>query len=316
MLPDLKRLKQENVSILSSLIDSKANVLMTVPTPYAQLIQKFDQLAHIDQEHASGRLAAMRLFVSGSAALSEPAFKRWRVISTHSILERYGMSEVGMALSNPYRGERVASSVGFPLPSVDCAIMTEDRLVMVDENTDAHKTYEGVLHLKGPSVFRGYWGREDNFKQSIREDGTFATGDQVRLTQGRCYILGRDGRHVFKSEGEKVSALKVENAIQSSFDGFSCAVVGIDAPCWGQRVVCAVEMEGDRETTLPHVSEVKKILKTKLANFEVPKNFVVMKRLPRNALGKIQKEKIRAIIMQSVLTEGHDCWHPLTEVVK
>jgi malonyl-CoA/methylmalonyl-CoA synthetase len=162
--------------------------------------------------------------VSGSAALPASTLQRWKEISGHTLLERYGMTEIGMALSNPLRGESVPGSVGTPLPSVEVQLVGENGMPVAPGTA-------GEIEVRGPSVFTEYWGKPD-----ATRDGWFRTGDTAVVENGVYRILGRTNIEILKTGGHKVSTLEIEEALREHPAVAECAVVGVLDPEWGERV--------------------------------------------------------------------------------
>ena len=172
--------------------------------------------------------------MSGSAALPVQTLERWREITGHTLLERYGMTEIGMALSNPLDGERRPGFVGTPLPGVDVRLVDESGRVVPDGTP-------GELEVRGPTVFREYWQRPDETRAAFR-DGWFRTGDMAVLEDGSYRLLGRTSVDIIKTGGFKVSALEIEEMLRTHPAIAECAVVGIADEEWGERVSAAVEL--------------------------------------------------------------------------
>ncbi len=182
-------------------------LFMAVPTVYRRLIDAWEGAGEDEREAMSEGCRRMRLMVSGSAALPVDTLERWRELSGHTLLERYGMTEIGMALSNPLEGERVPGHVGRPLPGVRVRVVDDgEREVGVGE--------PGELHVRGPGVFREYWERPDATREAFA-DGWFRTGDRVVETGRGFRILGRESVDIIKSGGEKISALEVEEVLRT-----------------------------------------------------------------------------------------------------
>ena len=175
--------------------------------------------------------------VSGSAALPVPVLERWRELSGHTLLERYGMTEIGMGLSNPYRGERIPGSVGMPLPGVEVRLVDEEGAAISDDEP-------GEIQVKGPTVFLEYWDRPEDTDAAFTSDGWFRTGDTAVVEEGRYRILGRSSVDILKTGGEKVSALEIEDVLLGHEAISEAAVVGVDDPEWGQRVVAVLVASG------------------------------------------------------------------------
>jgi malonyl-CoA/methylmalonyl-CoA synthetase len=228
--------------------------------------------------------AALRLMVSGSAALPVPVLERWRELSGHTLLERYGMTEIGMALSNPYDGERLPGSVGLPLPGVEVRLANEDDLPVPAGEA-------GEIQVLGPNVFLEYWEHPEATAAASTEDGWFRTGDTAIIENGRFRILGRTSVDILKTGGEKVSALEIEEVLLGHEAVSEAAVVGVDDPEWGDRVVAVV---------VPRVSiepeDLREWVRDRLAPHKVPKQFHFVEALPRNALGKTMKPEVVEMI--------------------
>jgi malonyl-CoA/methylmalonyl-CoA synthetase len=222
--------------------------------------------------------------VSGSAALPVSTLERWEEITGQRLLERYGMTEIGMGLSNPLHGERVAGSVGSPLPSVQARLVGEDG----DPVSDGAP---GEIEVAGPGVFREYWGKPDATEAGFRE-GWFRTGDVAILEDGRYRILGRQSVDIIKTGGYKVSALEVESALLQHDEISECAVVGVADEEWGERVAAVIVTAAEGELTLAALREWGK---TRLAVYKVPSLLRVQEGLPRNVMGKVQKPAVRAL---------------------
>jgi malonyl-CoA/methylmalonyl-CoA synthetase len=216
--------------------------------------------------------------VSGSAALPVSTLQRWKEISGHTLLERYGMTETGMALSNPLRGERVPGSVGKPLPSV------EVRLVEAPGKPVAPET-PGEIEVRGPGVFVEYWARPDATRDAFR-DGWFRTGDTAVVENGIYRILGRTNIDILKTGGHKLSALEIEEALRQHPAIADCAVVGVPDPEWGERVAAAVVLNHGDALDLHSLRTWAREL---LTAHKLPSRLLVLDALPRNAMGKVMK---------------------------
>jgi malonyl-CoA/methylmalonyl-CoA synthetase len=222
--------------------------------------------------------------VSGSAALPVSILQRWKEISGHTLLERYGMTEVGMALSNPVRGDRVPGSVGTPLPGV------EVRIVGDDANPVPSGT-PGEIEVRGPNVFEEYWGQPDATRDAFR-DGWFRTGDTAVVEGGLYRILGRTNVDILKTGGHKVSALEIEEALRAHPAVRECAVVGVPDQDWGERVAAAVVLHDGVALDL---SSLRAWTKESLAPHKLPSRLLVLDALPRNAMGKVMKPALVAM---------------------
>jgi malonyl-CoA/methylmalonyl-CoA synthetase len=254
-------------------------LFMAVPTVYSRLISTWELFSSESRERASSGAAKMRLMVSGSAALPVSVLERWKTITGHVLLERYGMTEIGMALSNPLHGERIPGHVGRPLPGVEVRIVDEKSRVPVSDGQS------GELQVKGPGVFLEYWRRPDATKASF-SDGWFCTGDVVVVEQGIYRILGRNSVDIIKTGGYKVSAVEIEGALLEHPVVDQCAVVGLPDEEWGQRVAAAVVLKSGEQLRL---EELRTWAKQTLAPYKVPTRLLVLDDLPRNAVGKVIK---------------------------
>lgn len=274
------------------LATGELTLYMAVPTIYVRLIAAWEEASEADRRAFSAGARHLRLMVSGSAALPVPVLERWRRLTGHTLLERYGMSEIGMALSNPLDGERLAGTVGRPLPGVE--------LRLVDaEGREVDDGEPGEVEVRGPMVFREYWQRPEATGDAFR-DGWFRTGDMaVRggdQPEGVYRLLGRSSVDILKSGGEKISALEIEAVLREHPAIRDCAVVGLPDPEWGQRVAVAIEavaIEGaglDLET--PDLETLRDWCKSRLAVYKIPSRLLNVDALPRNALGKVQKPAV------------------------
>jgi malonyl-CoA/methylmalonyl-CoA synthetase len=256
----------------------RATVFMGVPTLYVRMLA----------EPGLDRVACrnMRLFISGSAPMLVETFEAWRERTGHTILERYGMSETAMLTSNPYRardGERRGGTVGFPLPGVELRIRDDHgRPLGIDE--------VGGIEVRGPNVFSGYWRMPEKTRDEFAEDGWFRTGDVGKVDErGYVTIVGRS-KDLIISGGFNVYPAEVEAALNELPGVAESAVVGVPHADFGEAVVAVVVakpgvvLDGD---------SLVATLKAKMANFKVPKALFVAAELPRNAMGKVQKNLLR-----------------------
>ena len=256
-------------------------LFMAVPTIYHKLIAAWEAAPPQRRQTWSGGCAHMRLMVSGSAALPVRTLERWREISGHTLLERYGMTEFGMALSNPLVGERRPGSVGTPLPGVEVRLVAED-------GTPVGPGTSGELEVRGPGVFLEYWRRPEATAAAFR-GGWFRTGDVAVVEDDAYRMLGRASVDIIKTGGYKISALEVEEVLRTHPAIAECAVVGVDDAEWGERVCAAVELAPGSRLTLP---DLRAWAKERLAPYKVPRALSVVPALPRNALGKVVKPEV------------------------
>ncbi len=256
-------------------------LFMAVPTIYHKLIAAWEAAPPERRREWSAGCGRMRLMVSGSAALPVRTLERWREISGHTLLERYGMTEIGMALSNPLRGERRPGFVGTPLPSVEVRLVDE-RGAPVAPGTPAE------VQVRGPTVFLEYWQRPEATAAAF-QDGWFRTGDVAQFEGGSYRILGRSSVDIIKTGGYKISALEIEEVLRTHPAVAECAVVGVEDVEWGERVCAAVELAPACDLTLP---QLQGWVKERLAPYKVPRALSVVRALPRNALGKVMKPEV------------------------
>ncbi|MEX1035803.1 MAG: malonyl-CoA synthase [Sneathiella sp.] len=253
----------------------KATVFMGVPTFYVRLLAESGFTKDVCRN--------MRLFTAGSAPLLEETFNAFRKRTGHVILERYGMTEAGMITSNPYDGERKAGTVGFPLDN-DVRIADEEGHVLADGEI-------GILEIKGPNVFKGYWRMPEKTASEFRADGYFITGDMTQKGEDGYYrIVGRS-KDLIISGGYNVYPKEIESFIDEMPGVGESAVVGRPHPDFGEAVVAFIVPDG----SVPGLSgeDVSAFIKEKLANFKVPKQVFIVDDLPRNTMGKVQKNQLR-----------------------
>ncbi len=259
----------------------KLTVFMAVPTIYLRLISSWEAASVERRREMSLAAGKLRLMVSGSAALPVPVLERWRAIGGHTLLERYGMTEIGMALSNSYGGERLPGCVGKPLPGVEVQLVNEQGELLGEG-------VPGEIEVKGPSVFREYWNRPDATREAFRE-GWFRTGDTAVVEKGVYRILGRTSIDILKSGGHKLSALEIEEALLGHPAIGECAVVGIPDEEWGQRVAAMVVLRAGTELEL---DSLRTWARDRMAPYKMPSVLKVVEALPRNAMGKTVKSEV------------------------
>mmetsp|Transcript_47177 Transcript_47177/g.119384 ORF Transcript_47177/g.119384 Transcript_47177/m.119384 type:complete len:575 (+) Transcript_47177:61-1785(+) len=278
-----------------------------VPTIYVKFTQHLEKLDAQKREdiHQGLRNPTMRYMVSGSAALPVPTMKSWAEISGHVLLERYGMTEIGMGLSNKIDGTRYPGCVGWPLPSVE---------VKVDE--------DGSILIKGPCLFKEYYKREEATKKEFTEDGWFRTGDNVQVggapeemkamqddalavesatkrpktdtteaaapeLESIFKIMGRSSVDIIKSGGYKISALEIESVLLQHPKIKECAVIGKPDETWGEKVMAVCIVDGELG-----IKELRDWGKELMATYKVPQELVIVAELPRNQMGKLEKNKL------------------------
>lgn len=269
--------------VWQSFAEEQPTLFMAVPTIYRRLIEVWQEAPAEQRQLWSAAAGRLRLMVSGSAALPQPTFERWREITGHTLLERYGMSEIGMALSNPLDGERRPGTVGRPLHGV------EARRVGSGGGVAASDSEPAELEIRGPAVFREYWRRPQASAESFRADGFFKTGDVAVVEDGYYRLLGRSSVDILKTGGEKVSALEIEDACRNHPAIKDIAIVGLPDETWGQCVAAAIELEPGHSLDL---EALRGWAKERLATYKVPRRLLVVDSLPRNVLGKVQKPRV------------------------
>jgi malonyl-CoA/methylmalonyl-CoA synthetase len=255
---------------------ARATVMMGVPTFYTRLLQN-PALSKETTRH-------MRLFISGSAPLLADTHREWAARTGHAVLERYGMTETNMNTSNPYDGDRVAGAVGHPLPGVSVRV--------TDPETGKQLAPEtiGMIEVKGPNVFRGYWRMPEKTKSEFRDDGFFITGDLGKIdNKGYVHIVGR-GKDLVISGGFNVYPKEIESEIDAMPGVVESAVIGVPHSDFGEGVT-AVVVAGKGAAV--NEASVLKALDGRLAKFKMPKRVFIVDDLPRNAMGKVQKNILR-----------------------
>jgi malonyl-CoA/methylmalonyl-CoA synthetase len=261
----------------------RVNVFMAVPTIYFKLINYFENLREEEQIEITSILQKFRLMVSGSAALPVSVMEKWHNISGHYLLERYGMTEIGMAISNPYGGERRAGHIGQALPGVEVRICNEsDEIIPFDQ--------PGEIQVKGANVFREYWGKPEPTKKAFTKDGWFKTGDIAVMEDGYFKILGRDSVDIIKSGGYKISALEIEENLRR-FPGIKdCSVIGIPDEEWGEIVAAAVLITENID-----LDKLNMWMRERMPAYKTPRKYKILEDLPRNAMGKVTKNELKKI---------------------
>lgn len=255
---------------------ARATVLMGVPTFYTRLLQN-PALSRETTKH-------MRLFISGSAPLLAETHREWSARTGHAVLERYGMTETNMNTSNPYDGERVPGAVGFPLPGVSV------RVTEPETGKELPREEIGMIEVKGPNVFKGYWRMPEKTKSEFRPDGFFITGDLGKIDdKGYVHILGR-GKDLVISGGFNVYPKEIESEIDAMPGVIESAVIGVPHADFGEGVTAVLVCNKSADVT---EAAVLKALDGRLAKFKMPKRVFVVDELPRNTMGKVQKNVLR-----------------------
>jgi malonyl-CoA/methylmalonyl-CoA synthetase len=253
----------------------RSTVFMGVPTYYVRLLA--------DPSFNQDVCRNMRLFVSGSAPLLIDTFNEFRRRTGHTILERYGMTETAMLASNPYDGKRIGGTVGLPLPEVSVRVVKENGAACASEEI-------GDVQAKGPNVFKGYWRMAEKTAEEFTSDGYFKTGDVGKFdADGYLSIVGRS-KDLIISGGYNVYPKEIELVIDEIDGVLESAVIGVPHPDYGEAVTAVIVAEPKTDLV---EAEIIATLKTKIANFKIPKRIYFLPDLPRNAMGKVQKNVLR-----------------------
>jgi malonyl-CoA/methylmalonyl-CoA synthetase len=278
-------------TIVKRVASDAYTVFMAVPTIYVKLIEALESLPDADRTPIVDGFAKMRLMVSGSAALPASVHEAWTLLTTQRLLERYGMTEIGMALSNPYLGERRPGAVGQPLPGVEIRLVSESGEEITDDNTS------GEIQVRGANVFLEYWNRAEATSESF-QDGWFRTGDIAVLETGYYRIMGRNSVDIIKSGGYKLSALEIEAALLDHPSISECAVVGIPDETWGESVAAAIVL---RPNTILDLDALRVWCKDRISPYKIPRTIHCIDTLPRNAMGKVTKPAVRELLADLAL---------------
>ena len=254
----------------------EATSMMGVPTFYTRLLS--------DDRLTQDAVSNMRVFISGSAPLLAETHSQFESKTGHRILERYGMTETNMNTTNPYEGERRAGTVGFPLSGVE--------LKITDPETGKAlpKGEIGLIEVRGENVFQGYWNMPEKTKEDLREDGFFITGDLAKYdADGYVTIVGRQ-KDLIISGGFNVYPKEIETVLDDQADVKESAVVGLEHPDFGEGVVAFVVMQEWAEV---NEDQLIAALGQELAKYKTPKRIIALEELPRNTMGKVQKNVLR-----------------------
>lgn len=253
-----------------------ATTMMGVPTFYTRLLN--------DARFTQGLASHMRLFVSGSAPLLAETHIQFEKRSGHRILERYGMTETNMNTSNPYDGERRAGTVGFPLPGIELKITAPDTGELLPQGQ------VGQIEVRGPNVFKGYWQMPEKTAAELREDGFFITGDLGKIDEdGYVHIVGRN-KDLIISGGYNIYPKEVELLLDDQPGVLESAVIGVPHPDYGETVLGVIVPKND---ATPDIEKIMAAARQSLASFKLPRKLVVLEKLPRNTMGKVQKNILR-----------------------
>jgi malonyl-CoA/methylmalonyl-CoA synthetase len=270
--------------IFEAFAKGKINVFMAVPTIYFKLIAHYEGLDKSEQQQITETLTKFRLMVSGSAALPVTVMEKWKTISNHTLLERYGMTEIGMGISNPYADERKAGYIGKPLEGV--------KVRLVDENNVLVKRNQaGEIQIKSKSVFKEYWNKPEATQKAFTDDGWFKTGDVAVIEKGYYRILGRDSIDIIKSGGYKISALEIEEVLRTHPEVKDCSVIGVPNEEWGELVVAVLIVENKTVD----LKSLNNWLREKMPAYKTPKAYKIIEELPRNAMGKVTKNDLKSL---------------------
>lgn len=290
----------------------RVNIFMGVPTMYGLLIKEYDhvfgnnaRMSDYVKTHCKNKI---KLMISGSAPLPGTIFNRWLEISGHKLLERYGMTEIGMAISNPYIQDntrvRKQGCVGMPLPGVSVKIVDKENnkeLTLEGKPNEGYwnpapnanvigdvgdQKVSGNVFIKGRSVFKEYWQKPEETKSEF-EDGWFKTGDTAEYSEGSIKILGRTSVDIIKSGGFKLSALEIETALHEHPETVDVAVIGLPDETWGSKVVAVISVKDPETFSIPRLLVW---LEKKLPKEAIPKEVKLIPEVPRNAMGKINKK--------------------------
>lgn len=268
-------------TVWNQICEGKLTLFMAVPTIYVKLIAAWENATQERQKTMTAGCEKMRLMVSGSAALPVQVLANWQNISGHFLLERYGMTEIGMALSNFLHGQRYSGYVGQPLPQVEVRL--------VDESGElVPPGIPGEIQVKSPGVFLEYWQNPQATEKAF-SNGWFCTGDTAIVENDNYRILGRMSVDIIKTGGYKVSALEIEEVLRTHPDIQECAVVGVTDLEWGERVCAALVLLPKRQLTL---ESLRSWAKEQLAVYKIPTRILIVDELPRNAMGKVTKPQV------------------------
>lgn len=272
-------------------------VFTGVPTIYARLLQGYELMGTESQKAAASAARQLRLMMCGSSALPYPVMEQWEKITGHRLLERYGMTEFAMALSNPLHGNRKVGTVGKPLPGVQVKIVSQ-----IENN--CNKLSIGELYVKSPSMFKEYWRQPQVTKESFGDDGYFKTGDTAMMDEDSCFvILGRTSVDILKVGGYKLSALEIEAALLEHPDIAECCVLGLPDTDYGE-IICAVivlKSEAQKTTAFSKpvftIKDLHRWAQERIAPYKIPERLHIWESIPRNAMGKVNKKELKQLLL-------------------
>lgn len=262
---------------------------MAVPTIYVKLIEALEQMPESRRDPFIRGFGHMRLMISGSAALPAGVHRRWTELTSQQLLERYGMTEIGMALSNPYEGERRPGAVGQPLPGVQIRLQSDSGEPVTEEGVS------GEIQVRGPNVFQEYWNRPDATNDSFT-GGWFKTGDMAVIEDGYYRIMGRSSVDIIKSGGYKLSALEIEASLLDHPAIAQCAIVGLPDNTWGETVAPAIVVASGETIDL---DSLQSWCKDRISQYKIPRKLLLADDLPRNAMGKVTKPTVTNLFAES-----------------
>lgn len=284
---------RESYPVKGSKTDGAITVFTGVPTMYTRLIQGYESMDMELQSASAFAAKQLRLMMCGSSALPQPVMQQWETITGHRLLERYGMTEFVMAISNPLKGARKAGTVGKPFPGVEVKIE--------EDESEGDKSGVGELCVRSPSLFSEYWRLPEVTKESFTDDGFFKTGDAGRVDEDGYYIiLGRTSADIMKVGGYKLSALEIESVLLEHPVVVECCVLGLPDKDYGEAVTAIIVQDAaakkTREEELKSAITLEELCiwaKDKLAPYKLPTRLLIWDSLPRNAMGKVNKKELK-----------------------
>lgn len=293
---------RESYPVVGTKVADAITVFTGVPTMYTRLIQGYEAMDSELQAASASAASHLRLMMCGSSALPFPVMQQWETITGHRLLERYGMTEFVMAISNPLQGVRKGGTVGKPLPGVQVKILAED-------GSGGETAGVGELCVKSPSLFKEYWKLPEVTKESFIDGGYFKTGDAVKVDDDGYYIiLGRTSADIMKVGGYKLSALEIEAALLEHPVVSECCVLGLPDKDYGEAVCAIIVPETvakrKREEELKPAISLEELCTwagEKLAPYKLPSRLFLWESLPRNAMGKVNKKELKKLLATEAL---------------